>query len=65
MPDYQNITRASSWAPGRDEALHVADDTNCVRWIGVPDEPRQEPFVWPCYHHRDEDHLWRTAWVIA
>jgi hypothetical protein len=64
MTSYECITRDDLEGRG-EEALHIADETNCVQWILVPREPRKEPFSMPCFNHRGEPHQWRTAWVIA
>lgn len=50
---------------GSQEALHIADEINCVQWIELLTEPRQEPFQEACFMHAGQVHEWRTAWVIA
>lgn len=62
---YESITRTDQDDPRHDEALYIADETNCVQWIRVLREPREEPFTAPCFNHRGEPHEWRTAWVVA
>lgn len=62
MTSYESITR--QMLGEQEEALHIADETNCVQWIEISWEPHVEPFPMLCEAH-GEVHQWRTAWVIA
>lgn len=60
---YQTVER--HYPPRPLEALYVADETDHVQWMPVPEDVQEEPFSADSCAECDGQHVWRTVWVRA